>query len=58
MMSGKSIEVVAELLGHSTTQMTKRYAHLAPDFKAREIEVLDEVFKTKPDLKVIAGGKK
>jgi len=46
-MSGVRIEVVAELLGHSTTRMTQRYAHLAPDFKARSIGVLDEVFRVK-----------
>jgi len=38
--------------------MTKRYAHLLPEFKARSIAVLDEVYENKPDLKVIAGGKK
>jgi len=27
--------------------MTQKYAHLAPDFKARSIGVLDEVFKPK-----------
>jgi len=52
-MSGVRIEVVAELLGHSTTRMTQRYAHLAPDFKARSIGVLDEVFAQKPRLRSV-----
>ncbi len=50
-MSGVRIEVVSELLGHSTMKMTQRYAHLAPDFKARSIRVLDEVFKQKSALR-------
>ena len=57
-MNGKSLDEVGELLGHSTTQMTKRYAHLSPEFKARSIAVLDEVYESKADWKVIQGGKK
>lgn len=30
-MSGASLYVTGELLGHKTTQMTKRYSHLIPD---------------------------
>ncbi len=52
-MSGVRIEVIAELLGHSTLKMTQRYAHFAPDFKARSIGVLDEVFKQKPQLRQV-----
>ncbi|MEE8160723.1 MAG: tyrosine-type recombinase/integrase, partial [Acidobacteriota bacterium] len=57
-MNGTSIQVVSELLGHSNLKMTQRYAHLAPDYKSRAVGVLDEVFKQKPDLRVIKGGKK
>jgi len=57
-MNGTSIQVVSGLLGHSNLKMTQRYAHLAPDYTSRAIGVLDEVFKQKPDLRVIKGGKK
>ena len=30
-MNGTSLYITGELLGHRTTQMTKRYSHLAPD---------------------------
>jgi len=43
-MAGKRPGEERELLGHSTTWMTKRYAHLLPEFKARSIAVLDEVY--------------
>ena len=39
-MAGVDLYVVKELLGHSTVQMTERYAHLAPEHKAMAVELL------------------
>ena len=36
-MSGVDIRTVAYLLGHSTIQMTMRYAHLAPEHKREAV---------------------
>jgi integrase len=36
-MAGGNILTLQKLLGHSTVQMTMRYAHLAPDFMATEV---------------------
>lgn len=36
-MSGGNILTLQKLLGHSTVQMTMIYAHLAPDFMAKEV---------------------
>lgn len=38
---GKTLHVVGELLGHSTLEMTKRYAHLTPEIKEAAIETID-----------------
>ena len=40
-MKGTPMRVVQELLGHSTMEMTLRYAHLAPSAKADAVQVLD-----------------
>jgi integrase len=39
-MAGQDLYVIKELLGHSTIQMTERYAHLTPDHKINAVEKL------------------
>ena len=41
-MNGTSLFITGELLGHRTTQMTKRYSHLVPETLRK---ALDDVFK-------------
>ena len=43
--AGVPILQVQQWLGHSTIQMTMRYAHLAPDTNNHMISVLDEAPK-------------
>ena len=40
-MDGVDLNTIRELLGHSDYAMTLRYAHLAPEFKMKAVEVLD-----------------
>ena len=40
-MRGASIKAVQELLGHSSIQMTMRYAHLAPEVVNETVRLLD-----------------
>jgi site-specific recombinase XerD len=40
-MRGVPLKAVQELLGHSTIEMTMRYAHLSPDVKRDAVRTLD-----------------
>jgi integrase len=42
-MRGHPLKAVQELLGHSTIEMTMRYAHLSPAIKRDAVESLDDV---------------
>lgn len=44
-MSGADLRTVAELLRDKTLAMVMRYAHLAPDFRMRAVERMEETFK-------------
>ncbi len=39
---GVPLKAVQELLGHSTVEMTMRYAHLSPEAKKDAVRALDE----------------
>jgi integrase len=41
---GQPLYTVATLLGHSTTKMTERYAHLMPETKKAAMETLEKYF--------------
>ena len=45
-MNGVDLKTVATLLGHSTTRMSERYAHLSPDHPTRAVKVLDTAYRT------------
>ena len=40
--SGKDLQVVRDLLGHTTIAMTERYAHLSPENVRQAVAVLDD----------------
>ncbi len=39
-MKGVPLKVVATLMGHSTTAVTERYAHLSPHVEREAVDVL------------------
>ncbi len=43
-LSGVELYVIAELLGHSTLEMTRRYSHLAPGKKQTAVDHIDRLF--------------
>jgi integrase len=48
-IKGGNIVSLQKIIGHSTVNMTMRYAHLSPDFMAQEIEALDFDVESSPD---------
>jgi len=50
-MAGVPLLTVAELLGHKSIEMTKRYSHLSPNHKAAAVRVLDALNDEKQEIK-------
>jgi len=47
-MAGEDLNAVGELLGHKTSGMTKRYAHLSPTYKKKVVSTLDRIMSQIP----------
>lgn len=43
-MSGQGQAMIADLLGHSTLEMSRRYTHLMPDARKATAQIIDSVF--------------
>jgi integrase len=49
-IQGQSLYMVGTLLGHSSIENTKRYAHLAPETQRAAVEAIEGYFKGHGDL--------
>jgi site-specific recombinase XerC len=47
-MAGVDLRTVAELMGHSSIQMTMRYAHLAPQHNRAAVDRLVDATRNAP----------
>jgi len=52
-MEGVDIMTVKELMGHKDLTMTLRYAHLAPNHKAKAVNILDRIMSLNPPQSAI-----
>jgi integrase len=43
-MEGVPLYVIGEMVGHSSTEMTKRYSHLCPDKRVQTVNVVQAIF--------------
>ncbi|CAM4473318.1 tyrosine-type recombinase/integrase [Corallococcus exiguus] len=50
-MRGVPLKVIQELMGHSTIEMTMRYAHLSPDTRRAAVSVLDQPLAPACDIR-------
>lgn len=48
-MNGTDIYVISKMLGHSTVEMSRRYAHLTPSHHSKEVKKLDAIVSISPD---------
>ncbi len=55
-MAGVPLLTVAELLGHKSIEMTKRYSHLSPNHKAAAVRMLDSLNDEKQEIKSTSEG--
>ncbi|MCW8971207.1 MAG: site-specific integrase [Rhodospirillales bacterium] len=52
-MNGATLAEIAEILGHKTLQMVKRYAHLSEQHTASVVERMNEKMFSKQDLGIL-----
>jgi integrase len=55
-MSGVPLFTIGELVGHSSTQMTKRYSHLCPDTKQEAASKIGEFMRNAASKQVAMAG--